>query len=60
MNVIEADNRTPALIEQLLTIWESAVRQTHTFLPESEIERIKAYIPEAVCKVSHLLVEVLP
>ncbi len=45
-----------SLTNQLLMIWESAVRQTHTFLSETEIERIKAYIPDAISRVERLLV----
>lgn len=44
------------LAERLLAIWESAVRQTHTFLTEGEIGRIKGYVPEAMQAVDHLLV----
>ncbi len=44
------------LTNELVRIWESAVRQTHTFLSESEIERIKAYIPDAISRVERLLV----
>ena len=56
MNIKEIDNCTPALTEQLLKIWENAVRRTHTFLPEDEIMRIKGYIPEVIQAVGHLLV----
>ena len=44
------------LTNELVRIWESAVRHTHTFLSESEIERIKAYIPDAISRVERLLV----
>lgn len=44
------------LTNELVRIWESSVRQTHTFLSESEIERIKAYIPDAISHVERLLV----
>ena len=56
INIIEIGNRGTAYIEQLLKIWESSVRQTHTFLSESEIKRIKAYIPNAISHVERLLV----
>ena len=46
MNIIETTNRTDSLTKQLLEVWESAVRQTHTFLSESEILRIKGYVPD--------------
>ena len=56
MNIIETTNRTNSLTKQLLEVWESAVRQTHTFLSESEILRIKGYVPDAIGNVARLLV----
>jgi len=56
MNIIETTNRTNSLTKQLLKVWESAVRQTHTFLSESEILRIKDYVPDAIGNVARLLV----
>ena len=56
MNIIETTNRTDLLTKQLLEVWESAVRQTHTFLSESEILRIKGYVPDAISNVARLLV----
>ena len=56
MNIIEITNRTDSLTRQLLQVWESAVRQTHTFLSESEILRIKGYVPDAISNVARLLV----
>ena len=44
------------LTDELVRIWESAVRQTHTFLSESDIERIKTYVPDAISCVERLLV----
>ena len=56
MNLIETTDRTDLLTKQLLEVWESAVRQTHTFLSESEILRIKGYVPNAIGNVARLLV----
>ena len=56
MNIIETTNRKDSLTKQLLDVWESAVRQTHTFLFESEILRIKGYVPDAIGNVARLLV----
>lgn len=56
MNIIETTNRTDSLTKQLLKVWESAVRQTHTFLSEGEILRIKGYVPDAINNVARLLV----
>lgn len=54
--VAQAD-RTPELIHQLVLVWESAVRATHLFLSESEIQKIKEYVPQALSGVAHLVVE---
>ena len=59
MNIIETTNRTDSLTRQLLQVWESAVRQTHTFLSESEILRIKGYVPDAIGDVARLLVSMM-
>lgn len=41
MKVIEMKDRNLILVQQLLDVWESAVKATHLFLSESEIEHIK-------------------
>lgn len=56
MNLYEVSQREPQLICQLTTIWEDSVRATHLFLSEAEIQTIKAYVPQALTGVSHLLV----
>ena len=43
-------------IAELVRVWESSVRATHLFLSESEIERIKGYVPQALRQVQHLIV----
>ena len=58
MEIYEAADRTPELISQLLEVWESSVRATHLFLSEQEIRAIKAYVPEALAGVAHLLAAV--
>ena len=54
MQILEITRRTPALLAQLLDVWERSVRATHTFLSEAEIVRIKAYVPEALGGVARL------
>ncbi len=56
MKLYEVSQREPQLICQLTTIWEDSVRATHLFLSEAEIQTIKAYVPQALTGVSHLLV----
>lgn len=55
MKIIEVKERTAPLIEQLLTIWESAVRATHLFLSDHEIEEIKTYVPQALKEIPYLI-----
>ena len=40
MNIIEVNERTENLINQLLEVWEDSVKATHTFLSDEEIENI--------------------
>ena len=56
MNIIEIKNRTTSLLTQLLGVWESSVKATHSFLSENEIEDIKKYIPQALNEVPHLII----
>lgn len=56
MKLYEVIARTPALLQSLLAVWEASVRATHGFLPEAEIERIKAYVLQALGGVEHLVV----
>ena len=44
------------ILNDLLDIWESAVRATHTFLSESDIEEIKKVVPLAIENVERLIV----
>ena len=43
-------------MQRLLDIWESAVRATHLFLSDEEIEKIKKYVPQAIENVNVLVV----
>lgn len=55
MKIIEIKTRNSLLIEQLLSVWESSVKETHLFLSENEIEGIKKYVPQALSKIPHLI-----
>lgn len=48
MKIEEVQERTPELTGQLLEVWEASVKATHLFLSDGEIERIKAYVPQAL------------
>lgn len=56
MNIKEVSSMNQKLEQQLIEVWESSVKATHTFLSESEIQAIKQYIPEALHHVPHLIV----
>lgn len=56
MRIIEDNERSPLLIEQLLHVWENSVKATHLFLSVHEIEIIKKYVPQALEDLSHLIV----
>lgn len=57
MKVIQREERTPNLIEQLVSVWEESVKATHLFLSEEEIENIKTYVPDALKQIPHLVIE---
>ena len=52
----EMRERTPQLLDQLLAVWERSVRATHLFLSSQEIEEIRAYVPQALREVPHLII----
>ena len=54
MKIMEVQERTSMLIEQLLAVWEDSVRATHLFLSDEEIRSIKPYVPQAIEGVAHL------
>lgn len=56
MKIKEVQDRPQALIEQLLVVWESSVKETYLFLSENEIESIKKYVPQALKEIPHLII----
>ena len=56
MKIYEVQNRHTQLLETLLKIWEDSVRVTHLFLSDSEVKRIKKYVPQALSNAEHLIV----
>ncbi len=56
MRIIEVEERTPLLIDQLTELWEKSVKATHLFLSDKEIEEIKKYVPQALNGIAHLIV----
>ncbi len=56
MKIIEVENKTTRLIEQLVKVWKSSVKSTHLFLKEKEIESIKNYVPQAIKETTYLII----
>ena len=56
MNVVLVNDRSDDLITSLVNVWERSVRETHLFLTEKEILRIKEYVPSAIKEVKTLLI----
>ena len=56
MRIIEVKDKSTLLINQLLEVWENSVKATHLFLSNEEIEDIKKYVPQALKKISHLVI----
>ena len=55
MKICEVHTRTPEQIQALVQLWEASVRETHHFLSEAEILRIREYVPQAIGGVAHLI-----
>ena len=53
---LKNNQRTDALVSELVDIWEDSVRATHSFLTHADIETIKLYVPHAIKAVPHLFV----
>ena len=56
MQIYELSDRSPQLLDRLVRVWEASVPATQTFLSEVDIRRIKAYVPQALGGVAHLVV----
>ncbi len=56
MKIVEINEKTTELIEQLTRVWEQSVKATHLFLSVYEIDEIKKYIPQALLEIPHLLI----
>lgn len=54
MHIQEIASCTPNLSDELLGVWERPVRATRHLLAESDIVRIRAYVPKAIQTVEHI------
>lgn len=55
---IDKNKRSKKLIEQLTELWKDSVKATHLFLSESEIEKIKQYVPQILIEIPDLIVAI--
>ena len=53
---VEKEQRNPALIDNLLNVWEASVRASHRFLTEADIRRIAPQAKEALQQIQTLWV----
>lgn len=56
MKFYEVQDRNQPLLDVLLEIWEQSARATHLFLSDAEVKAIRAYVPQALKSVEHLIV----
>ena len=56
MKITKVNDRNEILINRLLSVWESSVKATHSFLSADETENIKRYVPQALTDVPVLVV----
>lgn len=55
IKIYEPKERKP-FISSILNIWENSVKSTHHFLSDTDINKIKEYVPQALTEVEHLVV----
>ena len=55
MKLYEVADRNQPLLDALLDIWERSVRATHLFLSDAKVKSIRAYVPQALKSVEHLI-----
>jgi len=56
MKIYEVLSQRAQLQEVLLDIWEGSVRETHLFLADVDVKKIKEYVPQALDSVEHLII----
>ena len=56
VRVREVSERSAALVEALVGVWERSVRATHLFLSDGEVRSIREYVPQALGGVARLVV----
>ena len=56
MEIRVCTNRTEALVERLVGLWDRSVRMSHGFLTENDIERLRPVVRQAVREIPVLAV----
>lgn len=55
MKSYEVQDQNQPLPDVLSEIWEQSVRATHLFLSGAEVNAIRAYVPQGLKSVEHLI-----
>ncbi len=58
MEIRACTNRTEALTEQLVGLWDRSVRVSHTFLSENDIARLRPVVRQAVQEIPVLTIAI--
>lgn len=58
MKIIPVTKRSQKLIKQLTVVWENAVRNTHSFLTETDIQYFKDSLPDILTQIPNLIISV--
>lgn len=53
---IDVNGKDAGVLDALVACWRASVEATHDFLTPADIERIAAYVPDAMRSVGHLVV----
>lgn len=53
---VDVNGEDVELLDALVACWRASVEATHDFLAPADIERIAAYVPDAMRSVGHLVV----
>jgi putative acetyltransferase len=56
---IEKSDRNLKLVDTLISVWESSVKATHTFLSEDDISKLIPHVKEGIINIEKLIVVIL-
>ncbi|MEK3795991.1 acetyltransferase [Paenibacillus sp. FSL R7-0204] len=55
IKILTDQNRNQTLSQELLVIWENAVRATHLFLTPQDIEDLRPLVLQGIAEIRHLI-----